>query len=167
MSRCKLARFALLAAVLMAGCERYPGGGDIRIRRDMVDQPSLRPHESPLPLPEGSIPVTGWEPARTPAEAERLVNPVPAGEASLAKGKRLYEVYCALCHGASGVGDGRIAKKLGKVADLTEDNYVRATDGFLYHVIRYGSGIMPPYSENVSPAERWHVINYVRKLQRQ
>jgi mono/diheme cytochrome c family protein len=166
MWRCS-AVLGALAALLLAGCERYPSGGDVRIRRDMVDQPSFRPQEDPRPPAEGSIPVKGWEQPMTLQEAEqRLANPTPADKDSLEQGERLYRITCTPCHGVTGVGDGRVAAKMMKAANLTEEKYVRAKDGFIYGVIRNGSGMMPPHAESLSPAERWHVVNYVRKLQR-
>jgi mono/diheme cytochrome c family protein len=157
----------LLLALFLAGCEQYPSGGDYRIRRDMVDQPSFRPAEDPRPPAEGSIPVEGYEPPLTLPEAERrLVNPIQATAASLAQGEKLYRITCMHCHGAAGHGDGPVAAKMGNVANLTLEKYLRVKDGYIYHVIRMGSGVMPPYAENLSPEERWHVVNYVRKLQK-
>lgn len=157
----------LAAAIVLAGCERYPSGGDVRIRRDMVDQRSFRAQEDPRLPAEGSVPVTGWEAPMTPQEAEaRLTNPVPAGKQSIEQGSRLYRIYCAPCHGAAGHGDGPVAAKMMKAANLSDAKYLQAKDGFFYGVIRDGSGMMPPYSESLSPWERWHVVNFVRQLQR-
>jgi mono/diheme cytochrome c family protein len=134
----------------------------------MVDQPSFRPQENPRGLPEGSIPVFGWEAPMSIQEAERrLSNPVAATAASLKRGERLYRIYCFPCHGLSALGDGPVAAKMMKAANLTEEKYVRAQDGFFYQVVRNGSGLMPPHAESLAPVERWHVVNYVRKLQRQ
>lgn len=155
-----------LAALLLAGCERYPTGGDIRVRRDMVDQPSFRAQEDPRPQAEGAVPVSGWEASLTRDQAEqRLVNPVPATPQALAEGAQLFGVYCTPCHGTAGRGDGPVSAKIGKVPSLAGDKYRKVKDGFLYHVIRNGSGIMPAYAESLAPGERWRVIHYVRRLQ--
>jgi mono/diheme cytochrome c family protein len=148
----------LLLALLLIGCEQYPTGGDYRVRRDMVDQPSFRPAKDPRLPAEGSIPVEGYEPG--------LVNPVPATPASLAQGQKLFQITCTPCHGPLGLGNGPVAAKMGKVANLSDEKYRKVKDGFIYHVIRMGSGVMPPYAESLSPEERWHVVNYVRKLQK-
>jgi len=157
----------LLLALLLIGCEQYPTGGDYRVRRDMVDQPSFRPAEDPLSPAPGSIPIKGYEPPMTLQEAEqRLVNPVPATPASLAQGQKLFRITCTPCHGPLGLGNGPVAAKMAKAANLSDEKYRKVKDGFIYHVIRMGSGVMPPYAESLSPEERWHVVNYVRKLQK-
>jgi mono/diheme cytochrome c family protein len=152
---------------LLAGCQRYPSGGDVQIRSDMVNQPSFRPQEDPRALPEGAIPVRGFEPPFTQAEAERnFQNPVPGTEQARAQGRRLFSIYCAPCHGAAGRGDGLVAAKMSKPANLQDVKYAQATDGFIYYVIRYGTPIMPPKAEALEPHERWQVIHHVRTLQR-
>jgi len=152
-----------LAAVLLAGCTQYPTGGNVRLHLDMVDQPSYRAQRDPLPLAPGAVP-RGAEPVMTRAQAEKLANPVPPGAASLARGQKLFGIYCTPCHGARGVGDGPVAAKLAKPANLTAEKYRAMPDGFFYDVIHTGSGLMPPQAENISPQERWDVVNYLRKL---
>src|SRR3546814_4446218 len=39
-----------------------------------------------------------------------LINPLERTEANLAQGEALYQVYCAVCHGPEGHGDGSITK---------------------------------------------------------
>jgi mono/diheme cytochrome c family protein len=152
----------LLAVLLLASCERYPSGGDVRLHEDMVNQPSFRPQKDPLPLAEGAVPKTGLE----PAVSRDASNPIPATPASLALGQALFAINCQHCHGASGRGDGPVAAKISRPADLTARKYVEARDGFFYNTIRSGGTIMPPLAEALAPAERWNVVNYVRKLQR-
>ena len=153
---------ALVLVLLLVACERYPTGGDARLHNDMVDQPSFRPQKDPLPLAEGSIPTIGLEPAVTRESA----NPIAATPASVEQGRKLYAVYCQHCHGASGRGDGPVAKKISRPADLTAPKYVQARDGLIYYTIRHGGVIMPALAEALAPVERWHIVNYVRKLER-
>lgn len=138
----------LLLALLLAGCEQYPTGGDYRVRRDMVDQPSFRPAEDPRLPAEGSVPIERYEPA------------------SLAQGERLFQITCTPCHGPLGLGNGPVAAKMAKAASLSDEKYRKVKDDFICQVIRMGSGVMPPYAESLSPEERRHVVNYVRKLQK-
>ncbi len=133
----------------LAGCTQYPSGGNIRLHNDMGAQPVYRPQRDPLPLAEHAV-------ARN--AGERLVAPVP--------GARLFAIYCAPCHGPRGKGDGPVAPKLTTVANLTAEKYLGREDRFFYEAIRAGSGLMPPQPENLSAAERWDVVNYLRKLQR-
>jgi mono/diheme cytochrome c family protein len=158
---------ALLFILCLAACERYPGGGELRIRNDMVDQPSFRPQEDPRAPAEGAIPVAGVEPVLSRDEAIRdLVNPVAATPGSVAQGRRLYGVFCAHCHGASGRGDGPVAAKISRPADLTAKQYAEARDGLFYYTIRHGTPIMPALAEGIAPRERWEIVNYVRTMQR-
>lgn len=158
----------LMPLVLLCGCQQYPTGGNIRLHLDMVTQDSFRPQHDPLPLAPGSIPTKGWEEPVSLTEAEaRLTNPVAATPASLSAGGKLFGIYCTPCHGASGRGDGLVGlKTITKPANLTADKYKALKDGFFYAVLRNGSGLMPPQAESLYPAERWQIVNYIRKLQK-
>ena len=133
---------------------------------DMGDQVSFKPQERPLEPPLGSVPVGKTERV-LPREvaAKVLRNPVSSTPASLENGKRLYEIYCALCHGPDGKGGGPIAAKFIPPPDLTLPLFVDRTDGFIYETIRSGGPLMPTQGEALAPQERWDIVNYLRKLQ--
>ena len=40
------------------------------------------------------------------------------------------------------------------------------SDGRMYHVITEGQNVMPGYSTQLEPDERWAIVHYVRALQR-
>lgn len=132
----------------------------------MEDQPSIKPQEGPRRLPpEGAIPFFG-----APAIGDEVpVNPVPPDAVSLQRGEVLYKMHCALCHGDTGRGDGPIVEfwreEANRPADLLETRIVTQPDGALYLTITEGFGAMPALSENLTPRQRWDVINYVRSLQ--
>ncbi len=135
----------------------------------MEFQPSVGYREGPRLLPpEGAVPITGLE---LPADGSLPENPVPADPASLAWGERLFNIHCAVCHGQQGHGDGPVAKYFqppaSDVADLTEDRIVSHEDGLIYLIITQGFQGMPSLAENLTPRERWDVINYLRTLQNQ
>ncbi len=155
----------VLFALLLASCAQYPSGGNIRLHLDMVDQPAYRPQNDPRPLPAQSVPVSGWEQPMTRQQAELTANPVPPTPAALQTAATLFGIYCSPCHGASGRGDGIVAAKMVKPADLTAAKYVANKDGFFYDVMRAGSGLMPPYYESLSAAERWTIVYHLRRLQ--
>jgi mono/diheme cytochrome c family protein len=133
----------------------------------MEIQPSYSPQEDPLPLPASSVPVQGA--AYIPALGAPP-NPVPADEASLARGKTQFEINCVICHGATGRGNGPFAAFLNptKPTNLLEGRPVTLSDGELFMVITDGvAGTMPSLKENLPTADmRWDVVNYVRSLQR-
>ncbi len=80
---------------------------------------------------------------------------------------RLFNVNCGICHGAKGAGNGPIAAAghVGGVANLTTDAYIKMTDGTMYHSITYGKGVMGSYASQITKAQRWMIIKYIRTLQ--
>ncbi|WP_455375864.1 c-type cytochrome [Kaarinaea lacus] len=142
---------------------------------DMMNQPSIKPQEGEMrPFPSRSIPVMGI-PTKVAnrEEAQNLKSPIPVSDSSLKKGRRLFRIYCAACHGLTGKRDTPVADKIGAI-DLTDD-YVQGTlsEGHIWGTITFGSAIMPAYgvpsadpmkggSNDLSVEERWHVVNYVK-----
>ena len=129
----------------------------------MENQPSYRPLEDPLPLPKGSVPVDG--PAYVPGVP--WPNPVPADEVSLARGKTLYNIYCAVCHGPQGKGDGvmKAYLKTSPPPSLVSEAVARRDDAGIFSMITFGGGTMPNFRD-LTVRERWDIVNYVRKLQK-
>jgi len=132
----------------------------------MEDQPSIRAQEGPRRLPpEESVPLY-----RPPLEGDKVLeNPVPADAVSLQRGEILFSLHCAQCHGDKGLGDGPIVQfwgdKTNKPANLTDSRIASQPDGALYLTLTQGFGAMPALSENLTPRQRWDVINYVRSLE--
>lgn len=151
---------AAVAVATLPACEK--------IDRNMWDNPAYRPQEEPVRLPpEGSVPTKGSE--RTPKpgtpEAAALRNPEKGTETSLVAGKELYGIYCAPCHGASGKGDGPVAKKFVPTpADISAGNGSPPPEGDLFAVITHGEGGMPPFRSDLTAKERWLVVAYLRTL---
>ncbi|GMQ99637.1 MAG: hypothetical protein BMS9Abin18_0459 [Zetaproteobacteria bacterium] len=136
--------------------------------RDLMNQPSIKPQEPPInTFPKDSVPVGGpWTKVVDRDAGEDIKNPVPATKESIAKGRALFMIYCLPCHGESGKGDGLVGKVFEtEPADLTSD-YVKddLTDGWLWGTITFGSYLMPRYGYDMSPIERWHVVNFIRNV---
>jgi mono/diheme cytochrome c family protein len=129
----------------------------------MEIQPSYRPMENPLPVPERSIPIEG--PVSIPGMGAPE-NPTEADEASLARGQQLFTINCQMCHGQTGEGTGPIAPFLAnRPANLTSDVVQSKSDGSMFLTITNGvAGKMPPLNENLLVSERWDVVNYLRTL---
>jgi len=129
---------------------------------DMADQLSVGYQEGPRLLPpEGAVPVQGLSviPEQFPE------NPVVSDEASLQRGTILYDIHCQLCHGSEGHGDGPLAHYFDRTPqNLTSAQITDEFDGSVYLTILQGFGQMPSLAENLTPRERWDVINYVRTL---
>ncbi len=138
---------------------------------DMMNQPSIKPQEGvPKVFPQRSVPVAGIPTkVKNREEATSLKNPVLVSEESIKKGRNLYQIVCAACHGLSGKADSPVSELIGAV-DLTADYILNYSDGYIYGTITFGSAIMPSYgvpnseggSNDLSPEERWHVVNYLK-----
>jgi mono/diheme cytochrome c family protein len=103
----------------------------------------------------------------TPEEAEaKLVNPMALTQVNLERGRELYNIYCMVCHGPKGHGDGPIVNPYPIPKSLHSENMLKWKDGHLFHVITVGQGVMPNYAQQIQPLDRWAIVNYVRALQR-
>ena len=169
-------RYAVLATAV-AGLVVAGPIGALPWDKDMKNQPSIKPQESQVETNRSSIPRDGGDfygpPANTTElvrmrlEAGALANPQARTAESLNRGKALFDVHCAICHGADGRGDGPVGKKyIPDPIDLTL-NYVQLQpDGQLYYTISHGSIAMPFYRDSIAQHERWHVINYIKEVLR-
>ena len=79
------------------------------------------------------------------------------------KAKGLYEIYCAICHGDSGNGQGKLVTQ-GKFLGIPNYKDRVITTGSVYHVQTYGLNAMGAYSNQLNAHERWLVATYVMKL---
>jgi mono/diheme cytochrome c family protein len=131
----------------------------------MEIQASYQEMEDPLPVPERSIPVEG--PAFI-ANMGAPVNPVEADDISITRGRQLFSINCAPCHGMDGTGNGPVASFLQdrKPTDLTSPVVQSFSDGAIFLTVSAGKEpFMPPLNENLMVRERWDVVNYLRSLQ--
>lgn len=100
-----------------------------------------------------------------------LVNPTePDDPASLGRGEEIYLRFCVVCHGPDGVGaNAYIADKhlLLPAYNLSGAQVAAYSDQYIYALIRVGRGVMPAYGDRIAHFDRWHVVNYVRRLQAQ
>lgn len=80
---------------------------------------------------------------------------------------RLFNINCAICHGADGKADGPLATsgKIGGVANLTTEAYIKMADGTMFHSIYYGKNNMGSYASQLSRKQRWMIVQYIRTLQ--
>jgi len=145
--------------------------------QDMANQISVKPQESAdaanpgmRAFPRHSVPVAGTTVMIKDMEAAmKMANPVPADEKSVAQGGRLFAIYCTPCHGQSGTGDGLVGAKLPmKPWDLTATGRLLDTksfpDGYVWGYMTLGGAVMSSYANDLSVTERWHVVNYMRKI---
>jgi mono/diheme cytochrome c family protein len=174
-------------------------------RRDMQDQPKMKPFRSTTffpdglsgrPLVEGTIPrgylrtdtalFTGKKnkaltAIATPAGPQPTVGapagqnvypddvetfPFPITEATVNRGRQRYDIFCSVCHGLSGHGDGMIVRRgFRRAASFYDDRLRAAPVGHFFDAITNGWGAMPSYAVQIPVQDRWAIIAYIRALQ--
>ncbi len=122
-------------------------------------------------VPRGHFPVELPSKGNTIEEAKAvgatLANPVELTMENLQRGRERYGVFCAVCHGEKGEGNGGVIgpTRFPAPPSLHTDQARGYSDGTIFHIITKGVGKMPPYANELSPEDRWKVIHYVRALQ--
>lgn len=120
---------------------------------------------------EGTIP-RGWQPYDYPNTTEglnlakvELTNPLVVTDESLTNGKKLYDIYCAVCHGATGDGQGILVQreKILGIPSYADPGRV-ITPGGVYHVQMYGLNAMGSYTSQTNELERWQITQHVMNL---
>jgi mono/diheme cytochrome c family protein len=148
-------------------------------------QPSIKPWESMSQLPGDSLSPPRGQPLHsvpiqgTAAGAYNISytasipvidsfspvpNPIAVDARSLDNGRKQFQINCATCHGAAGLGNGPTTKYGMAGIGLTSAVTVARTDGYIYGMIRNGRGLMPSYAR-IEELDRWDIVNYVRTLQ--
>lgn len=92
--------------------------------------------------------------------------PFPVTEQVLARGRDRYNIYCVVCHGVTGQGDGMVVRRgYTKPPAYGEDRLKKMPVGYFFHVITNGFGDMSGYKAELTPEDRWAVAAYIRTLQ--
>lgn len=179
---CKVLAALAVCALTIMGCKK----------EDMAVQPKLRTYEPTVMFKDGSEarPLVAGVVSRPPGKgtpgipfAQRWapgpdgsadvppasVIPFPVTREFIARGQERYNIYCAVCHGRLGDGNGMIAQR-GFVPPpsfhndrLSDPN--QTPDSHFYDVISNGYGAMFSYAERVAPNDRWAITSYIRVLQ--
>lgn len=175
---------AVVSTLAFVGCTKGPQKEpNIELIQDMMDQPALKAQDymisdpkkaSSRQLPVGTVPRDHkpYPYHLDLAAAEKgLKNPLAGdfNEKILAVGQKKYDVYCAVCHGALGKGEGPVAAKMPikPPALATDAMMIGYSDARIYHAIVDGKGVMSSYAyQLVDEKDRWAIVNYVRDLQK-
>jgi len=93
--------------------------------------------------------------------------PFPVTKEVLERGRERYNIYCSPCHSLVGDGNGFIPSR--GFSRMPPSYHIprlqKAPLGYFYDVITNGFGIMPDYSSQISPKDRWNIVAYIRALQ--
>jgi mono/diheme cytochrome c family protein len=94
------------------------------------------------------------------------LTPLAVDEMNLARGRERYGIDCAVCHGATGAGNGITSKYgLNGAANYNTDRLRQASDGDIFNTITNGKGQMMGYGYNLTIDDRWRIVMYIRALQ--
>ena len=165
-----LPALSALLALAAAGC-----------RPDMYNQPRYKTYAeddffrdcaSARPLPPHTV-ARGHADLDTEyfegkTEDGKLVEAFPetVTRATLDRGRERYDIYCAVCHGRTGEGNGMIVQRGFPAPPSYHTERLRtAPVGHFYDVITNGYGVMYPYAARVAPPDRWAIAAYIRALQ--
>lgn len=98
---------------------------------------------------------------------EQLKNPFPGDSIEiLQRGEKVFQTFCFVCHGPTGLGDGPVTKRgVPPPPSLLLDRTKELKDGQIYYIITIGKDNMPPHASQIDREDRWKVIHYVRSLQ--
>ena len=87
-------------------------------------------------------------------------------EELLSRGEERYNIYCALCHGQTGHGDGQIVDHgFPRPPSFHSKELQQADDLHFWSAITNGAGRMYPYASRVSFEDRWAIVEWIRVLQ--
>jgi mono/diheme cytochrome c family protein len=158
---------------------------DILANRKSNKFSALQPVQGTIPAAQGMLPfknemydnTTSYKPYhhKFSPEGEKAsdadINPLEKTVINLNEGKRLFDIYCAPCHGKEGNADGTVtsannkAFPMGAPFSYFTDANLAYTEGHMFYVTQYGRNMMGSYASQLNPNERWKVIMYVKQLQ--
>ncbi len=178
-----LVRVAALLLLLVTGLVtltscKSRSFSEVEYMPDMYRQISLRAQEYDSSAPGGvgmrmPPPFTvarGFEPYpygfADSLLADHMQNPLESTAEVLETGRKYYNNYCIVCHGARGDGLGYIVPKFTMPPSLYSDKLLAWKDGRIYQTVTLGQGLMSSYASQLLPHQRWAVIHYIRALQK-
>jgi mono/diheme cytochrome c family protein len=97
--------------------------------------------------------------------SSQLKNPLsPLTTADSLETARLFNINCAVCHGAKAQNNGPVAPKIGGVKSIVAAS-PGYSDGRLFYVITYGQNNMGSYASQLDRKQRWMIVQYIRTLE--
>jgi hypothetical protein len=135
----------------------------------MRETPAVRPYEEPLLIKEaGLVPVNGGEAIYRVSAGVDIKSPIDMAQpAVIARGKAVYLIYCAQCHGHNYDGSGTVGQSFAPLpTDLRSAKVQGSPAGVLFQNVSYGvpGGRQPPLHATIAVEDRWKVVAYVKSL---
>ena len=92
--------------------------------------------------------------------------PFPVTKEIVIRGHERYDIFCSVCHGLTGNGDGMIVRRgFRRAASFNDDRLRQAPVGHFFDAVTNGWGAMPSYAAQIPVQDRWAIIAYIRALQ--
>jgi mono/diheme cytochrome c family protein len=105
--------------------------------------------------------------------------PLEVDENLLERGQQRFGIYCSVCHGLAGDGNGSVAKRAVELArfggkgmawappaNFTDPRIVAQPVGEIFNTITNGKNNMKGYAAQISVEDRWAITAYVRAIQK-
>ena len=159
------------ALLLLMGCQQ---SGEMAVQpynRPLSQNNLFADGRSARNLVAGTVPQTDQrvdDPAVTGLDQngqQLTVFPVPVTNDLVKRGQERFDIYCMVCHGVDGHGDGKVVGfQFPKPPDLLVDAKGFSV-GKIFDIITNGQGKMLSYGYRVKTPDRWAVIAYLRAMQ--
>lgn len=175
----------MLVALLLAGCRGTQSDNPpFHMNLNMDFQPNFGPQEVNPFFEDNAamrVPVPGTVPRGELRDSSALYQgrteggdyvseiPIAVTRTVLERGQDRYDIYCSVCHGKTGAGNGIIMRGdygYTPASSYHIDRLRNAPDGYLYDVIANGVRNMPAYGQKIPVMDRWAIVAYIRALQR-
>lgn len=160
-----------LATVTLSFCGLATSG----CRQDMANQPKHLPlspapffedGRSERPLVEGTVARGSLSQDALDLPKDSNAFPLPLNQELLDRGAERYRIFCSVCHGHLGDGNGMVVQRgFRRPPSYHIDRLREAPNGYFYDVMTNGFGAMPDYAAQIAPRDRWAIVGYIRALQ--
>ena len=180
-----MSKFYLLAFLFLFGCQGMPSKKPpIHLNPNMDNQEKFKPQES-NPFFKNNMSM------RTPVEGtvargylyddssfyygknndggfvSKASDVIDVDESFILRGKERYNIYCSVCHGYTGDGNGLVAQNDEYPlipTSLFSNTLDDKNDGYFFDVISNGVRNMPGYSHQIGIEDRWAIVSYIKAL---
>ena len=175
---------ALLGLVVVTACQGQPSEDPpIHPNLNMDFQTKYRPQKKNEFFEDGRserLPVAGTIAQGNLKEdtslhfgksGEAFVSKIPVRitQGLVERGQERFNIYCAVCHGKTGQGNGIVIQRnagMLRPPNFHEDRLVNMPAGQIYDAILNGvRGNMPSYGYAIPVQDRWAIVAYVQALQ--